>query len=103
MIELGVILTRRPTATGQALMALHPAWVPDRFPTGEIKTEGQLWRFLERLGTFRREGKNRRDHSTVSTRVFRSTGQIAPSVVEWTPFTGYEAPISEFWAAKPNL
>lgn len=55
------------------------------------------------VGTFRREGKNRRDSSTVSTRVLSSVAAIAPKGVEVTAFHGFEAPASEFWATKSNL
>ncbi|KAM0748457.1 acyltransferase-domain-containing protein [Meredithblackwellia eburnea MCA 4105] len=104
MVEFGVILTRKSSKQkGLPLMALHPDWVPKRSPDGSIAPEGRLWSFLERLGTFRREGKNRRDNSTVSTRVFNHCSAIAPPVLEWTTFSGIAGPASDFWAAKPNL
>lgn len=65
MIELGVILARRSSsAKSVPLMALHPDWVPKRNATGDIEPTGRLWDFLARLGSFRREGKNRRDTAT---------------------------------------
>ena len=65
-----MILTRKSTKTkGLPLMALHPAWVPNRTASGDIEPEGRLWDFLGRLGSFRREGKNRRDNSTGELRV----------------------------------
>lgn len=39
--------------------------------------EGRLWDFIERIAQSRREGKNRRDGATVSTRVLRLTEGIA--------------------------
>lgn len=36
---------------------------------GGIKAEGRLWDFTEGIAKSRREGKNRRDGATVSTRV----------------------------------
>lgn len=33
----------------------------------------------------------------VSTRVFHHCAAIAPPVIEWSPFTGFEAPASDFW------
>jgi hypothetical protein len=36
-----------------------------------IEPRGRLWEFCERLGSFRREGKNRRDTATVANRVLR--------------------------------
>jgi hypothetical protein len=51
---------------------------------------GRLWDFCERIGCYRREGKNRRDTSTVSNRVLRlarfaahwSSGKIMKPVVK---------------------
>lgn len=59
--ELGILIARRSKAAKSVpLIALHPDWVPLRQADGTIRSDGKLWRFLERLGTFRREGKNRR-------------------------------------------
>lgn len=104
MVELGVILTRRGKSSKSVpLMALHPEWVPRRLPSGAIDPQGRLWSFLERLGRFRREGKNRRDSQTVSTRVLAHTAKIAPYALEWTAFKGHERPASDFWAQKAAL
>ena len=45
--------------------------------TGGIKPEGKLWHFIEKIASSRREGKNRRDGATVSTRVLGLTDVIA--------------------------
>jgi hypothetical protein len=37
----------------------------------QLKPKGRLWDFCENIGRFRREGKNRRDTSTVAIRVLR--------------------------------
>jgi hypothetical protein len=42
--------------------------------------EGKLWDFIERIAQSRREGKNRRDGATVSTRVLRHTETIAQNL-----------------------
>lgn len=42
MVELGVILTKKSETKGLPLMALHPNWVPNRLPSGEIETAGQV-------------------------------------------------------------
>ncbi|GAA6017937.1 hypothetical protein JCM10207_002712 [Rhodosporidiobolus poonsookiae] len=110
MVDVGVLLTRRaspsPAVAGSGakgkkaasvpLMALHPDWVPRRREDGSIAPEGKLWEFVDRLSRFRREGKNRRDNKTVSTRVFAHCSAIAPQVVEYTPFT-FDKPASDFW------
>lgn len=49
-------------------------WLPSRDPTtGALLATGRLWDFTERIASSRREGKNRRDGATVSTRVLRLT------------------------------
>ncbi|GAA6042860.1 hypothetical protein JCM8097_007194 [Rhodosporidiobolus ruineniae] len=114
MVDVGILLTRRkPASTSPSsatsadsskakktpsvpLMALHPDWIPHRREDGTIAPEGKLWEFVERLSQFRREGKNRRDNKTVSTRVFAHCSAIAPQVVEFTPFT-FDRPASDFW------
>ncbi|SCV69844.1 BQ2448_1238 [Microbotryum intermedium] len=105
MVELGVILTRRSTSFkgSPPLMALHPQWVPSRMASGEIAPQGRLWDFVSHLGTFRREGKNRRDNATVSKRVFEHCQAIAPQVIEWTSFDGASKAENDFWQVKPNL
>jgi hypothetical protein len=45
----------------------------------KIKPTGRLWNFCENIGRYRREGKNRRDTSTVATRVLR----LARHAVSW--------------------
>ena len=51
-------------------LRLAPSWSPHRDPaTGAIVPEGKLWRFIETIAQSRREGKNRRDGATVSSRV----------------------------------
>ncbi|GAA5871230.1 hypothetical protein JCM16303_000687 [Sporobolomyces ruberrimus] len=100
MVDLGLILTRRSKAKKAIpLMALHPEWVPTRNADGSIEADGQLWTFVERLSRFRREGKNRRDNNTVSSRVFAHCDAIRPEVVEFSEILS-DAPRSEFWAEK---
>lgn len=56
---------------------LAPEWTPSRDPsTGLLLSEGRLWNFIEAIAQSRREGKNRRDGATVSTRVLRLTETI---------------------------
>jgi hypothetical protein len=57
---------------------LAPEWTPERNPeNGRIVARGRLWDFIEKIAQSRREGKNRRDGATVSTRVLRLTDTIA--------------------------
>jgi len=41
-----------------------------------IRPEGRLWDFIEKIAQSRREGKNRRDGATVSSRVLGHTETI---------------------------
>lgn len=53
---------------------LDPTWRPPRDPaTGKVQASGKLWEFTEKIASSRREGKNRRDGATVSSRVLRLT------------------------------
>ncbi|KJZ79469.1 hypothetical protein HIM_00938 [Hirsutella minnesotensis 3608] len=62
---------------------LDPAWRPARDPkTGALLAEGKLWDFTEKIASARREGKNRRDGATVSSRVLRLTDQLGRKLFE---------------------
>lgn len=56
-------------------LRLAPEWQPPRDPTtGNLSALGsRLWNFTEKIASSRREGKNRRDGATVSTRVVHLT------------------------------
>lgn len=56
---------------------LDPSWRPPRDPeTGALLAEGKLWDFTEKIAGSRREGKNRRDGATVSSRVLKLTDTL---------------------------
>lgn len=62
-------------------MKLTPTWTPNRDPlTGNIAPEGKLWDFIEMIAQSRREGKNRRDGATVSTRVLTLADSLGQSL-----------------------
>jgi hypothetical protein len=62
---------------------LSPHWTPRRNPeTGLIVAEGRLWDFIEKIAQSRREGKNRKDGATVSTRVLRLTEIIGKTLFD---------------------
>lgn len=55
-------------------LRVAPEWRPGRDPdTGRLLASGRLWDFTEKIASSRREGKNRRDGATVSTRVVALT------------------------------
>ncbi|KAI9928371.1 hypothetical protein ASPWEDRAFT_50421 [Aspergillus wentii DTO 134E9] len=69
--EEGIILVaKRKEPRTAPTMRLAPEWIPERDPaTGKLLDRGRLWDFTELIAQSRREGKNRRDGATVSSRV----------------------------------
>ncbi|EQK99747.1 hypothetical protein G6O67_004228 [Ophiocordyceps sinensis] len=62
---------------------LDPSWRPSRdSKTGALLAEGKLWDFTEKIASARREGKNRRDGATVSSRVLHLTDQLGRRLFE---------------------
>ncbi|KAJ5200157.1 Glycerol-3-phosphate O-acyltransferase [Penicillium cf. griseofulvum] len=69
--EEGIILVakNKGSRAGPSLR-LAPEWAPQRDKsTGKVLDGGRLWDFVELIAQSRREGKNRRDGATVSSRV----------------------------------
>ncbi|CAG8571267.1 27937_t:CDS:2, partial [Racocetra persica] len=70
--DAGVIMVKRSRNVKiQPTIALAPDFVPTRNFDGVIEAKGELWNLVEKIGKFRREGKNRRDNATVSSRVLK--------------------------------
>lgn len=64
-------------------LRLDPEWRPSRDPeTGALNASGRLWDFTEKIASSRREGKNRRDGATVSTRVLRLTDLLGSKLFD---------------------
>ncbi|KAI8071456.1 hypothetical protein BC940DRAFT_294491 [Gongronella butleri] len=83
--EQGIIIKRRHTSPKSwSEISLHEDYYPQR-QNGLLLPSGQLWALVERIGTFRREGKNRRDNATVSTRVLRLADIIGEENLQQTP------------------
>lgn len=62
---------------------LDPSWRPERdAETGALVARGKLWNFTEKIAQSRREGKNRRDGATVSSRVLRLTDELGRRLFE---------------------
>ncbi|KAI8075673.1 glycerol-3-phosphate acyltransferase [Thamnidium elegans] len=69
--EKNILLKRRhPGPKPWSEVAVSRDYTPER-QNGILIPRGHLWELVERIGRFRREGKNRRDNATVSTRVLR--------------------------------
>ncbi|GAA5814739.1 hypothetical protein MFLAVUS_008241 [Mucor flavus] len=69
--EKNILLKRRhPGPKPWSEVAISRDYTPER-QNGILIPRGHLWELVERIGRFRREGKNRRDNATVSTRVLR--------------------------------
>ncbi|KAF9579164.1 hypothetical protein BGW38_004682, partial [Lunasporangiospora selenospora] len=78
LADNGILMIKKPTGPKERTkVALHPDFIPQTDAEGRIVTGGPLWNFVERIGTFRREGKNRRDNATVSSRVLRFAEMVA--------------------------
>lgn len=76
-----LIVAKSRNAKIQPRAKISPDWIPQRdAQTGDIIPEGRLWDFIEKIAQSRREGKNRRDGATVSTRVLRLTETIGKSL-----------------------
>ncbi|KAK0670266.1 putative glycerol-3-phosphate acyltransferase [Cercophora samala] len=64
-------------------LRVSPEWRPNRDEiTGNLTASGKLWDFTEKIASSRREGKNRRDGATVSTRVIRLTDELGQKLWE---------------------
>ncbi|KAK1759240.1 hypothetical protein QBC47DRAFT_371364 [Echria macrotheca] len=64
-------------------LRLSPDWRPSRDDaTGGLVASGRLWDFTEKIASSRREGKNRRDGATVSTRVVKLTDELGRKLFE---------------------
>ncbi len=64
-------------------LRIAPEWRPGRDEkTGSLLASGRLWDFTEKIAKSRREGKNRRDGATVSTRVVGLTDELGRKLFE---------------------
>ncbi|KAK3318214.1 hypothetical protein B0H66DRAFT_602812 [Apodospora peruviana] len=64
-------------------LRVAPEWQPRRDETtGQLIASGRLWDFTEKIASSRREGKNRRDGATVSTRVVKLTDELGQKLFE---------------------
>lgn len=82
--EEGIIYAVRSKDTkAPPRLRLSSEWRPPRDPnTGALLASGKLWDFIERVASSRREGKNRRDGATVSTRVLKLADSLGAKLFE---------------------
>ena len=85
--EEGIVHFRRADGAAKGkqstLIGLAREWTPQRDPrSGAIVPEGKLWTFIEMIASSRREGKNRRDGATVSTRVLGLADRLGSALFE---------------------
>ncbi|KAE8146530.1 acyltransferase [Aspergillus avenaceus] len=85
--EEGIILVRKgKESRAPPVMKLAPEWTPERDPsTGKLLARGRLWDFTELIAQSRREGKNRRDGATVSSRVLTMTDLVGQTLFASAP------------------
>ncbi|KAI3320156.1 glycerol-3-phosphate acyltransferase [Xylariaceae sp. AK1471] len=102
--EEGIIYAVKSKDTKvQPRLRLSSEWRPPRdLNTGALLASGKLWDFIERIASSRREGKNRRDGATVSTRVLRLADTLGAKLFEQaaTPESKVETKLSEEEAVK---
>ncbi|KAF9436837.1 hypothetical protein BGZ76_002833 [Entomortierella beljakovae] len=77
LTDYGVLIVKKGSGKEKTKVALHPDFTPSRGPDGRLTSNGTLWDMVEHIGIFRREGKNRRDNATVSSRVLRFAEIVA--------------------------
>ncbi|KAL6719200.1 hypothetical protein ACLMJK_003437 [Lecanora helva] len=73
---------------------LAEEWRPNRdADTGNIIPEGKLWDFIETIAKSRREGKNRRDGATVSSRVLALADKVGRQLFEGAAISRDAVPV----------
>jgi hypothetical protein len=81
--EEGIILvTKSRDAKVGSTVRIAEEWKPPRSAAGSLLPEGKLWNFADLISQSRREGKNRRDGNTVSTRVLRLADLVGSKLYE---------------------
>ncbi|KAL8993228.1 MAG: hypothetical protein Q9188_007382 [Gyalolechia gomerana] len=81
--EEGMVQVRKSSSKNSpSSIRLSSEWTPKRDEQGLIVPEGKLWDFIEKIAKSRREGKNRRDGATVSTRVIRLADLVGKQLYE---------------------
>ncbi|ORY94623.1 acyltransferase [Syncephalastrum racemosum] len=83
--QLGILRMRHHTQPKPwSELSLSVEFMP-KLSNGILVPEGHLWNLADRIGQFRREGKNRRDNAAVSSRVLRLATIIAQDNVKLSP------------------
>ena len=78
-----IIVTKSKDAHVPATVRLEDDWMPQRDrDMGRISAEGRLWDFAEAISQSRREGKNRRDGTTVTERIMSLVDKVGRSLFE---------------------
>ena len=72
----GVIRVSRSGAGKGNLVQVAPEWMPVRDEAGSLQASGRLWDLIGKISEHRREGKNRRDGATMSTRVLKLASKL---------------------------
>ncbi|KAL8665942.1 MAG: hypothetical protein Q9202_001878 [Teloschistes flavicans] len=94
--EEGMILVRKSSSrTSPSAVRLTLDWTPNRDDDGIIAPEGKLWDFIEKIAKSRREGKNRRDGATVSTRVLKLADLVGRQLFETAVVEGVEEQVED--------
>ena len=81
--DAGIIsVTRSKDSKSAARVRLDLEWMPSRDESGKLRPEGKLWELCEQISQSRREGKNRRDGSTVRSRILSLADVVGSDLFE---------------------
>ena len=91
--EEGIIMVHKSKdKKSPSTTKLAENWTPTReTSSGGIMPQGKLWAFIETIAQSRREGKNRRDGATVSTRVLALADKVGKQLFETAKVPGMDA------------
>lgn len=95
--EEGIIEISKSAEKGSVQrVKIADEWLPNRDEqTGQILPSGKLWDLIDRISQHRREGKNRRDGATVSTRVLDLANKLNQSLLVGTEIDDHSDSDSE--------
>ncbi|WEW57717.1 hypothetical protein PRK78_003184 [Emydomyces testavorans] len=95
--EEGMIVVARSKQSGAAAtLRIAPSWMPERdAETGRLLPRGKLWDFTDLIAQSRREGKNRRDGATVSSRVLSMSDAVGQELFRNVLTPKLEGPTEE--------
>lgn len=78
-----IVITKSPDSSVKVSVRVASDWTIKRDTTsGDVSLSGRLWDFTERIARSRREGKQRRDGVTVSSRVISMASRLGVALYQ---------------------